>query len=137
VRHQGIDELGNFDPYGLEGGAGLTAQMVHTAVDVRVFPAVKPENGFDDYLRLLRSGCVVEVDQRMPMYLLLQDGEVLPDPLDIERWGRCEVQLCISDPWVRNHGFAHRAPRRSRTSPSSSFRTGSRLTSAMTSAAKA
>ncbi len=137
MRRPGIDELGDFDPYCFEGGAGLTAQIVHTTVDVGVLPAVKPENCFDDCVRLLGGGCVVEIYQRAPMYLLLQNGKVLPDSLDIERWARCKVQFRISDDPVRNRGSAHRAPRRSRTSPSSSSRTGSRLTSAMTSAAKA
>ena len=71
--------------------------MMHTTVNVGVFPAVKAENRVDDCLRLLCGGCIVEVDQRMPMYLLLQNGKILPDPVDVERLAYSQVQVRASD----------------------------------------
>src|SRR6185295_1251682 len=41
VRRRSIDELGDLDSHCVEGGAGLAAQMMHTTVNVGVFPAVK------------------------------------------------------------------------------------------------
>ena len=137
VRCRSIDELSDLDSRCVKGGTGLATQMVHTTVNVGVLPAVEAENGVDDCYRLLCGGCIVEVDQRVTMYLLLQNGKILPDSVDVERLAYRQVQVRASDHWLSNNASTHRAPRRSRSNRSSSFRTGSKLTSAITSAANA
>ena len=60
------------------------AQGVDAAVDVGVEGGVVAGERVDHGLRLLRRSRVVEIDERPPVHLLLQDGEVGADALHVE-----------------------------------------------------
>ena len=76
----------------LVGARRPLAQQVHAAMDVGVVLGVAAHHRVDDGLRLLRRGGVVEIDERLAVDLLVQDGEVLPDSLDVE--GRRDAAPC-------------------------------------------
>ncbi len=63
------------------GGAG--GQLMRAAMNVRVFEAVEMHEPVDDGLRLLRGGGVVEPDQRMAVDVLVEDGKVAADSVDV------------------------------------------------------
>jgi hypothetical protein len=56
---------------------------METAMHIGVVVLVVVPERFDHAARLLRRGGVIEIDQRMPMHLLLQDWEVRPDAIPI------------------------------------------------------
>src|SRR5579884_1468627 len=65
---------------------------MHAAMDIRVIMAIILLNGFHDRQWLLRGGGIVEINQRMPMYLLVQNGKVLPDSMHIKRAGSMDMR---------------------------------------------
>ena len=79
VRAARVDELGSARPRGLEGIRGAIAQFVNPTMDIRVVVLVVMPQGLEHRARLLRGGGVVEVDQRLAMHLLIEDGKVGPN----------------------------------------------------------
>ena len=67
---------------------GPHTQRVYAAVNVGVVALVVIAEGVEDGLRLVRGGGVVEVDQRVPVDLLVQRREVGPHARHVEgrRW---------------------------------------------------
>src|SRR5712672_1364601 len=60
---------------------------MYSAVHVGVVLLVVPIERLEDRARLLAGRRAVEIDERLAVDLLPEDGEVLPHPLDIEpRW---------------------------------------------------
>jgi hypothetical protein len=57
---------------------------VDSAVHVRILTFQEMAHPSDDPLRLLRARRVVEIDQRMPVDGLLQEGKLLPEPGNIQ-----------------------------------------------------
>ncbi len=57
---------------------------MHAAMNVGAIHFMKFANGFDHRVRLLRRGGVVQIHQRLAVYGLLQDREILPDAFDVE-----------------------------------------------------
>ena len=60
---------------------GAGAQLVHAAMDVAVVALVVPRERLDDGARLLRSGGVIEIDQRLVVDLLVENRELRTDAL--------------------------------------------------------
>ena len=79
-----VDEAGDLDPGLLVLGGRLLADRVDAAMDVGVVLAVVVRDGIDDDVRLLAARRRVEVDERMPVDLLLEDREVGPDRVRVE-----------------------------------------------------
>src|SRR5439155_2105113 len=90
----------------LIGVGSLFAQEVDPAMDIRVFRRIILGDRIDHDLWLLARGRIIEVDERLPMDPLLQNGEVLPQAPYVERtlW--------------HFPAFRRNAPRRSRHSVS-------------------
>ncbi len=91
-----IEKACHARPGALVGGGGPVAQLVEAAVHVRVVAAVIPFDRLDDRQRLLARRGVVQVDKRPPVHLPIEDREVGPQRLPIDRWrgrrggrGRC------------------------------------------------
>ena len=61
-----------------------TLRVVNAAMDVGVHVLVVARDGVDDDLRLLRSGGVVQIDQRLAVDPLGEDGKIGADPGEIE-----------------------------------------------------
>ena len=59
-------------------------EVVHAAVDVGVVALVVADNGINDCPWLLRGGGIVQINQRMPVDLLLQYGKIGAHPLDVK-----------------------------------------------------
>ena len=59
-------------------------QIMHAAMNIRVFALVVPHQRVDHRPRFLRCGRVIEINQRMPMHLRVQDRKILPDSLHVE-----------------------------------------------------
>ncbi len=66
------------------GLRGALAKLMHAAVDVGAIHFVELDDGVDDGARLLRGGGVIEIDERLAVDGLLEDGEILADLLDVE-----------------------------------------------------
>ncbi len=66
---------------------GALTQPVHAPVHVGVVRRVVAREGIDHGLRLLGGRGVVQVDERFAVHLLVEDGEILPDALDVPRHG--------------------------------------------------
>ncbi len=77
----GIDEAGHFLAGSFIGSCRLTTQGVHTPVHIGVGLLIVVLHGLQDLQRLLGSGCVVKVDERVPIDLLVEDREVPPQGL--------------------------------------------------------
>ena len=56
---------------------------MHAAMDVAIISSVESNNRVQYALRLLRGGCIVEIDERMTVYLLVEDWKILPDFVDV------------------------------------------------------
>src|SRR5207249_1721268 len=69
----------------LEGCGGAIAQFVNAAMNVRIVAFVIISQCVNDCGRLLSSRRVIEVDQRMAVDLLIEDGKVLAEvfPIDL------------------------------------------------------
>ncbi len=76
VRVLGIDELRHPRARRLEGVGRTVAQLVDAAVDVRIVPLVIAHQRLNHRPRLLRRGGVVQVNERMPVDALVEDGKV-------------------------------------------------------------
>lgn len=61
------------------------AQLVQTSMHIRVVVFVIGTQRLDDRARLLRRRRIIEINQRMPMHLLIQDREIFPERLPIRR----------------------------------------------------
>jgi hypothetical protein len=57
---------------------------MHAAMHVGAVVHVKAKNRINHFGRLLAGGRVVEIDERLPVHLLFQNREILPNPLHIE-----------------------------------------------------
>ena len=69
-------------------------QVVGTPVNVGIFFRVVAMHCINHHLRFLARGGIVQVDQRFPMHLSLQDGEVFTNIPDIE----CAVPSPVGRP---------------------------------------
>ena len=69
---------------GLKGGRGAVAQFMNAAMDICIVSLVKVLESIEDGAGLLGGGSIVEINQRMAMNLLIEDGEVFPQrrPVD-------------------------------------------------------
>ena len=63
-------------------------RIMHAAMNIRVFALVVPHQRVDHRPRFLRCSRVIEINQRMPMHLRVQDRKILPDSLQVELLGR-------------------------------------------------
>ena len=81
----GVDEALRLPAGALVGLGGLGGQLVGAAVDGRVRRLHEPAHGVDDDPRLLAAVGRVEVDDRPPVDLDVEDREVLADAGDVER----------------------------------------------------
>ena len=52
------------------------AQMVHTAVDIRIPMCVRLHDGVQHHLRLLTRCCIIQIYQALAVHLLVQYGEI-------------------------------------------------------------
>ena len=77
----------------------VLGEIVHAAMNVGVVALVVMRDGVDHRPRLLRGRGVVEVHQRMPVHLLLQNGKIAANRLDI-------VTLASAERWTRLNGQA-------------------------------
>ena len=77
LRGASVDEPGDSFAGAFVGGGGAIAQLVDAAMDVRILVLVVVLDGLEDGARFLGGGAVVEVDQRMSVDLLAEDGEIL------------------------------------------------------------
>jgi hypothetical protein len=57
---------------------------MHTSVHVAVDGAVIVGQGIDDGLWFLGGGGIIQVNQWFAVYLLLQGGKVISDPVNVE-----------------------------------------------------
>ena len=69
----------------LVSGRRALAQLVNAAVDIGAIHLVKLTDGIDHRERFLRGGGAIEIDQRLAVDCLLEDREVLANPLHVER----------------------------------------------------
>ena len=81
---RGMDELPHLVARGFVGLGCALAQKMHAAVNIGVERGVVMRLAVDHAVRLLTGGRVVEIDQRLAMHMLVQDGEILAQPLHIE-----------------------------------------------------
>src|SRR4051812_26709645 len=132
-----IDETGDFFADLIVCQRRSLAEKVDAAVNVRVLGGVEASNRIDDCLGLLAGRRIIQVDQRLPPDSLGENGEVLPDASDIEGRGGGPGRRLGQRSSHAHGGPAHNVPSRSRTNRSNCSLTGSRATSAITSAAKA
>ena len=66
------------------GLGGALAEFMNAAMDIGAVHFVKFHDSVDDRARFLRGGGVIEIDKRLAVDGLLEDGEILADLLDIE-----------------------------------------------------
>ncbi len=66
---------------------GLYAQIMHAAVNVGVLCGIDARNLVDDALRLLCGGGVVEIDERLAIDFLFQNGKIGAYFFDIKHLG--------------------------------------------------
>ena len=78
LRTRGVDEPLHLRPREFVHVGRLDAQRVDAAVDIGVVLLVEVHKRVDHLARLLRGGRIIEVDERPPVDLPLQYGEVLP-----------------------------------------------------------
>ena len=71
-----IEEFGGALSGGFEAGGMLIAQFVNTAMDIGIIALVVIIQRLDDRAGFLGRGGVVEINQRLSMDLLVQDGKV-------------------------------------------------------------
>ena len=76
----------------VSGGGGL-GKAVDAAVDVGIDALVVVAGRIEDAERFLRSGGVIEIDERLPVDFLIQDGELFPEFVGIERAHGLSVML--------------------------------------------
>ena len=76
LRAAGVEELPRPLPRRLEGIRRAVAQLVDATVHIRIVSLVVAHEGVNDRARLLRRRGVVKIHERMPMDLLVEDGEV-------------------------------------------------------------
>ena len=60
-------------------------QVMYATVNIRVLALVIPHQRVDHRPRFLRSRRIVQIHQRMPVHLRLQNRKILPNPLHVER----------------------------------------------------
>ena len=73
----GVEALLEFGTAGLVAFGGLPSQGVDGSVNVGVGLRIVPVHRIQNDLRLLRGGCVVEVDQRVAVDLALKNRELV------------------------------------------------------------
>ena len=76
VLRGGSDEMGDLFACGLKGLRGAVAQLMQCAVHIGVVPLVVVRERLNDGAWLLATGGIVQIHQRVPMHLLIEDGEV-------------------------------------------------------------
>jgi len=74
----GADEFLDFFPRTFKSISGSLAQGVDPPMDIGVILTVDIGQSVDDRVGFLSRGGVVEIDQRVPVDLLFQNGEI-PD----------------------------------------------------------
>ena len=89
----GVDELRDAFASTFVNAGGAIAQLVNAAMDVGVVVLVVALDGLENLTRFLRGGAVVEVDERVPVDLLIQDREIFAQllPVDCCSHGRAHV----------------------------------------------
>ena len=80
----GVEQALDLGPGALVVLGGVLAEGVDAAMHVGVLGAVVAHQFVDHQLRLLGRCPVVQVDQRLAVDQLLQDGEIGPDSFRIE-----------------------------------------------------
>src|SRR5690606_14036356 len=79
-----VEEAGDGGPGLLETGRGTITESMGATMHIAVVATVVVGNRLDDDFGLLCGRAVVEVNQRMTVDLLRQDGKVATDQLGIE-----------------------------------------------------
>lgn len=79
----GIDEMHHLLTRLFVNLGRLFAKVMHAAMDVAIISGVESDDGIQHALRLLRRGGVVEIDERMTVYLLVEDWKILPYFVDV------------------------------------------------------
>ncbi len=90
ARRARIDEAPHALAGTFEGGGRRLAERMHAAMHVGMRVGLVLLDGTQHRTRALRGGGAVEIDERMPVHHRLQDGEIAPNPLGIERRRREE-----------------------------------------------
>jgi hypothetical protein len=80
-----VDEFRGAMAGGFEGGSGAVAQFVNAAVNVGIVLLVVIAQRIENGPRFLRGGGVIEVDQRIPVDLLVQNRKILALRFPIDR----------------------------------------------------
>ena len=99
------DEAGDGAAGGLKAIGGSHAEGVEGTVDVGVVTLVVVRECLDDAAGLLGGGGAVEVDERMAVDLLLEDGEVVSDARPVHDRRRFQRLAMFSTAMRRGRGF--------------------------------
>src|SRR5262245_28224081 len=96
----GIDEFRRAFARGFVGAGGPIAQLMDAAVNIGIVVLVVADDGIEDWPRLLAARRAIEVDQRVPIDLLVEDREILPQPLPINCACRLHCQINLAANWA-------------------------------------
>ena len=80
----GAEVLGDAGPGAFVGFGRARTQLVQAAMDVGVVALVVTAERVEDRAGFLGGGGVIEVDERMPVDLLVENREILPQGLPID-----------------------------------------------------
>ena len=104
-RRAGIQEAAHRLAGRLVQFGGLLRKEVHAPVHVGVHVVVFVRHGFHHAAGLLRRGPIVQIDQRTPVNLALQNGEVFPYLLYVVHLSLIYI-VCIPNNGSARHGNA-------------------------------
>ena len=76
-------------------------EIMQPAMHVGIFVFVGVAHTIEHLTRLLRRGCIVEIDERLAVRLLVQDREILAKPRDVE--GNVQVHRGCAPPRRASH----------------------------------
>src|SRR3984893_6013145 len=80
---RGVDESAYFFAGILLGLGRGVGEIMQSPMNIGVFGGVGVSHAIENGFRLLRRGGVIEVDERLAIYLKRQDRKVLPDARDV------------------------------------------------------
>jgi len=74
----------DFLPRRFVGIGGLLRQGMYPSMNIGVVPLIIINNDIDYLLRCLRGSCIVQIHQRLPIDLSLEDGKILSNGLYVQ-----------------------------------------------------
>jgi hypothetical protein len=83
MRVSGIDKLTNLLTGLFIGFSRFNAEIMHSPMDVAVILFVIGTDGIDDLSGFLRRSRIIEINKWPLIDLLMQDGKIFPDFIDI------------------------------------------------------